>query len=572
MLDLLRDSPFGLTVNYLSKGKILPFADQRPDYVIPSRYLPGGGHRPSTSTPPTPPSGLSTPNNNADASTLVNAEGVTKDKSSAELEKGVSPPSPEPPVAKEAPHPYLVDWEENDQDNPRNWSQGKRLFVAGEIMLLTFSVYIGSAIYTSAIPSIEETFHVSGVVATLGLSLFVLFYGFGPMLFSPIQELPKIGRMVPYYIGLFLFVLFQVPPIMAESHGGIASILVFRAAAGFVGSPALATGGASMGDLFPMEVQAYAISAWAIGAVLGPVTGPVIGGFAAQANGFRWPFYELLWISGFALLVFTFLMPETLGDTILVRRAQRLRKLTGNMQLKTASELEAKEGATFAHDLARVIKMAFRLSVEPAILFSNLYIGIVYAVFYLWFECFAIVFNETYGFSLGIGGLPYLSFIVSGVFTLGFYVLYLKFHLMPRYAKNPNLMPEARLELAIGAGLLIPASLFIFGWSAGRGHWMGPIVGAALYLPGIFLIFQSVIMYIAMSYPKYMASLFAGNALFRSTLASVFPLFGRYFYDALTVAGGCSLLAGVSLIMVPVMFALFKYGGHLRSRSKFTGF
>lgn len=46
--------------------------------------------------------------------------------------------------------------------------------------MLTFSVYIGSAIYTSAIPSLMAEFNVSLTVATLGLTLFVLAYGIGP--------------------------------------------------------------------------------------------------------------------------------------------------------------------------------------------------------------------------------------------------------------------------------------------------------------------------------------------------------------------------------------------------------
>jgi hypothetical protein len=42
------------------------------------------------------------------------------------------------------------------------------------ISLLTFSVYIGSAIYTPAIPGLMEAFDVSLAKATLGLTLYVL--------------------------------------------------------------------------------------------------------------------------------------------------------------------------------------------------------------------------------------------------------------------------------------------------------------------------------------------------------------------------------------------------------------
>jgi DHA1 family multidrug resistance protein-like MFS transporter len=56
----------------------------------------------------------------------------------------------------------------------RNWTFRKRAFVAFSISLLTFSIYIGSAIYTSSIPALMEEFHVSLTMATLGLTLYII--------------------------------------------------------------------------------------------------------------------------------------------------------------------------------------------------------------------------------------------------------------------------------------------------------------------------------------------------------------------------------------------------------------
>lgn len=142
----------------------------------------------------------------------------------------------------------------------RNWSSRKRNFVGVLIGLLTFAIYVGSAIYTPSIPGLMEEFGASQVLATAGLTLFVTFYGLGPMLLAPMQEVASIGRNPVYIAGLLLFVIFQIPPLFAN---GMAVILVFRAAAGFVGSPALATGGASMGDIFPGEHYAIALVSFA---------------------------------------------------------------------------------------------------------------------------------------------------------------------------------------------------------------------------------------------------------------------------------------------------------------------
>lgn len=135
------------------------------------------------------------------------------------------------------------------------------------ICLLTFSVYIGSAIYTAGIQDVQRVFGVSQVAATLGLTLFVAGYALGPMIWAPMSEIPQIGRN-PIYIGtLFVFVLFQIPTALAVNFG---MLMAFRFLTGFIGSPSLATGGASIGDMYSPAKRTYGLAVWGIGAVSGP--------------------------------------------------------------------------------------------------------------------------------------------------------------------------------------------------------------------------------------------------------------------------------------------------------------
>ena len=164
-------------------------------------------------------------------------------------------------------------------ENPLNWSLGKKVLVTFLICLLTFSIYIGSAIYSAGTQGVEERFGVSQVAATLGLTLFVAGYGLGPMLWAPMSEIPQFGRN-PVYIGtLVVFVFFQFAVIYAKNFG---MLLAFRFLTGFFGSPVLATGGASLADMYKPSKRAYAIGIWGMAAICGPVLGPLVGGFAAQ--------------------------------------------------------------------------------------------------------------------------------------------------------------------------------------------------------------------------------------------------------------------------------------------------
>jgi DHA1 family multidrug resistance protein-like MFS transporter len=270
---------------------------------------------------------------------------------------------------------HIVDWwGPDDPENPQNWSTVKKFFVTFEITFLTFSVYIGSAIYSSGIEDVTRVFGVSQVAATLGLTLFVLGYALGPVIWAPMSEIPQIGRNPVYIITLALFVILQVPTALAVNFG---MLLAFRFITGFIGSPSLATGGASIGDMYAPNKRAYGIAIWGVGAVCGPTLGPLVGGFAAEAKGWTWTIWELMWLSGFALVLFFFFLPETSSANILYRRTRRLRKLTGNEKLICEPELQG-EQMTGKDIVMMVLVRPITLNfTEPMVFLLNLYIALV---------------------------------------------------------------------------------------------------------------------------------------------------------------------------------------------------
>ena len=186
----------------------------------------------------------------------------------------------------------LVTWyTEDDDENPQQWSTGKKLVVSAQICAYTFSVYIGSSLYVASEPDVMEKFDVSDVAAALGLALYVLAYGIGPMLWSPLSEIPRIGRNPIYIATYVVFVGLCVATSLVENFTGL---LILRFLLGFFGSPCLATGGASLGDMYAPTKMAYAIAFWAGAATLGPALGPVVSGFAVAAKGWEWSSWELL--------------------------------------------------------------------------------------------------------------------------------------------------------------------------------------------------------------------------------------------------------------------------------------
>jgi multidrug resistance protein len=194
-----------------------------------------------------------------------------------------------------------------------------------------------------------------------------LLHSTGPLIFSPLTEIPAIGRNPPYIITLIIFVALQVPTALVHNFAGL---LVLRFLAGFFGSPPLATGGASLQDMYNPKTRTFALGVWGLFASAGPALGPVIAGFAAQYKGWRWQFWELLWLSGGALLFLAFTMPETSSENILYRRAQRLRNVTGNKDLKSQGEIE--QGNMALKDVASMtLYKPFVLNFTEAMVFAN---------------------------------------------------------------------------------------------------------------------------------------------------------------------------------------------------------
>ncbi|CAG8210250.1 unnamed protein product [Penicillium olsonii] len=466
--------------------------------------------------------------------------------------------------------PIVISWGPDDTENPQNWSVTKKLLVSSMIWLLTFAIYIGSAIYSPGIPDAAQHFGISNVAATLGLTLFVLGYGVGPMILSPLSELPAVGRSPTYVLSLVIFVFFNFGVIYASNLG---MFLAFRFLTGFFGSPALATGGASMGDIWSPRTRDYMIAVWGCFAISAPVLGPLVGGFAAAAKGWTWTIWQLMWISGFTLVVLVFFLPETYAPTILSQRAARVRKITGDPKCVSESELQLQD-VTKKEVIFEALVRPFQLCfLEPIVFFLNLYISLIYGILYIWFEAFPIVFEEIHGFNSGENGLAFLGILVGTIFIAipGYFFWKYRYQSRKQDAEG-NIAPEAQLPPACVGALCLAVSLFWFGWTGNfqSVHWITPIIASALFSVGGCLIFNSIFTYEAHAYPQYAASVLAGNDFMRSSFGAAFPLFATAMFHNLGVGWACTLLGCLSVLFVPYPFVLLFFGKRLRLASKFA--
>lgn len=304
------------------------------------------------------------------------------------------------------------------------------------------------------------------------------------MLFAPMSEIGYIGRNPPYVIS---FVLFSIVSVLISTVGdrSFAGLIVMRFLQGFFGSPVLASGGASLEDVYDWHAVPYTYIMWIGAMYCGPAIGPLLSAYAVPHN-WRWPLWEICIMAAPILFVMLPLLPETSSPKILYQRAKRLREQTGNPSHRSATELVKLEPMAIVMDA--MIKPLEIAILDPAIGFSCIYGALLYATYYSFFEAIKLVYVDLYGFTLGQFGLVFLCVVIGCVTFAIAYATYLYTVLGPR-AHREVLPQESRLIPALPAVFLLPASLFLFAWTARASiHWIVPTIGIAIFSGTSFVV------------------------------------------------------------------------------------
>jgi hypothetical protein len=121
----------------------------------------------------------------------------------------------------------LVTFKVDDPENPKNWSKAYKWWCTMCVAITCFVVAFNSAVVTADLDGVSETFGVSEEVSLLTITLFVVGFGVGPMVFAPASEIW--GRRPVYAVTLALAVIFTIPGAVAHNIG---TLLVTRFIAG----------------------------------------------------------------------------------------------------------------------------------------------------------------------------------------------------------------------------------------------------------------------------------------------------------------------------------------------------
>jgi len=347
--------------------------------------------------------------------------------------------------------------------------------------------------------------------------------------------------------------------------------MLCRFLAGMFGSAPLAIIGGALSDFWNPVERGFALGLFAGSTFIGPVAGPIAGGFLTQSHlGWRWTAWLTLIMATVSGITALFFCHESYAPVILQRRATTRRFETKNWAIHAPIDENPVNFAEISQKyLYRPWKMFFT---EPILVLITIYMAFIYGILYLFFEAYPIAFQEQRGWNLGVGALPFLGITIGVIIAVGIITYTSQTRYARKMAQNGGKpVPEERLVPMIIGAALLPIGLFWFAWTSDPNiSWVPQVLAGIPIGAGVLMIFLQGLSYIIDVYLLYANSAIAANTFVRSLAGGGFPLFAVQMYTKLGVAWATSLLAFLCVAFFPVPILFFIYGKRIRGTSQWA--
>lgn len=395
---------------------------------------------------------------------------------------------------------------------------------------------------------------------TLIVAMWNLGATLGCLVVGPLSEIH--GRRPVYNVANLLCLALLAAETQSRSVGVVVALRCLNGVA--VATTALNP--SIVADLFVVEERGRAQSLLALMPLLGPALGPVVGGWVAQAKGWRWTFWVAFFVLALFSVAFVGVYRETYDAAILRRKAARLRAESGNARLRSRYDHSLSAATVLRKAFVRPVKI-FRIPIFLVLALSGCLLS---GYVYLLATTLTPVLEASYALSSGAAGLAFLGLALGMAAGALFCSVALDRHTKRMKARRGEIKPEWRLPPMSVGFVVAPAGLLLYGWSA-QAHVqyvVVPIVGTALVGFAAYTVTIPVTTYLADVFATYRASAMSALTMARNAVSLLLPLAGPPLYRALGLGWGNSVLAFGALALVPVPLVLLRYGERLRRSSR----
>ncbi|KAF2800436.1 fluconazole resistance protein 1 [Melanomma pulvis-pyrius CBS 109.77] len=451
----------------------------------------------------------------------------------------------------------VVDFEgPDDPADPYNWSPLYKWTLVILISFLSLVVNLAILMCAPATSQILKELHSTNKLhATILVSIWELGEVVGPFLLAPLSEI--YGRLPVFHSFNIMFILFAVGAALSKNMETLIAMRFFLglSVASTILNPCI------VGDMFREEERGRALGIMGMIPFIAPVLGPTVGGLISQAKGWRWTFWLIVIIASPLQLLFSIIYRESYRVRILERKAESMRKRTGNSSLRSRYEVEKRPILIIKDAVFRPILLLIR---SRAVLLVGLCSALNMSLVYVVITSLGTIYDERYHIRKDLLGLTYLGLgfgMIIGVQLCGqFLDRYLQ-----RKIKSGNGKPEHRLPPMVLGSVLVPLGLLAFGWAVQeKAHWIIPIVFSSFVGFGFVANSIAAWSYLVDAFGIYSASATAGNIVLRNAASAALPLAGPALSVKLGYGWAYTVLALIGLLAVPISLVLWRLGERIR--------
>ncbi len=192
--------------------------------------------------------------------------------------------------------------------------------VPAVLMLASTVSILATDLYTPSLPRLTEVFGVPAETVQLTMTLNLVGFAFGQLLFGPLSD--RIGRRPAMLLGIVLFALFSLLSAQAWS---IESLIAFRVLQGITAACEAVIGFAVIKELYGEEGGVKIVAIYSMVIAAAPAVGPIIGGQMLVHFGWQSNFWLL---AGLAVIAFAacwrFLVESARPDPAALRPSRLL--------------------------------------------------------------------------------------------------------------------------------------------------------------------------------------------------------------------------------------------------------
>ncbi|KAJ9651612.1 hypothetical protein H2198_009115 [Neophaeococcomyces mojaviensis] len=238
---------------------------------------------------------------------------------------------------------------DDSMNDPLNWPAWRR---DAALMSLGFYCMLGGGmtpILAAGFNQVANTLHVSYGQVARTTGLYMMGLGVGSVLFSPTAIL--FGKRPVYLLGAVLFVVSSVWCALSPNYANLATARVFQ---GIAVSPVECLPSATIAEIFFLHERAFRVGIYTLLLLGGKNLVPLVSAAIIQGLSWRWAFYVVAIIVGFAGVLLFLFVPETFWDRT-PRPKGLSNRSTSRLGRRSASRIQQVTGPGLMHTPSPVV-------------------------------------------------------------------------------------------------------------------------------------------------------------------------------------------------------------------------